>query len=617
MNTTDTSDTSVIETTEVSFNVETINEVIENIHRYLNKHKEYINSLNVFPVPDGDTGLNMVLTIQGAIAHMKDNGKTEKNAGEYLRDFAEQMLLNSRGCSGVILSLFAQGFTQITANNDFSKENIYKAIENGYRNAYEGTENPREGTMLTIMRALKERYAQLMGNKEENPLAIMQQTIPYLKEVLDQTPEMLPVLKKAGVVDSGGAGFIILLEGINKELSQLVVNGISLPSLLRIGRTTRKLLRKRLSELRKSPFAPLILNIDFSRIQNSRLVETLQSARNLLGNIHLNHNNGKTVNREKLIEDFQEIDDSWNPEIKNKYCTEFVLESDVITSKDQLKEKIAHYGDSLIIINSNNKYKVHIHTNKPNDLFDDVSKFGSLLFTKVDDMKKQHRNFLSEDVLDYERDKSVFCIVSGKGFADILKNLGADDILCYGKNKPSVNQLVKGLNNLKAKNIIAASDDSDILMALKYAVSLCKSNVYIVESDNPISLVSMLMNISKDYDINTIFDEAMNSIHNIPFCGIARSSRNVTTENGAPVNKNDYFTVYKKKIILANKNLDELLFDTVRQLSTEGSLITLYKGADMRKENSFIDRLRNKFPDRDFEEYYGGQYKYSYYITFE
>ncbi|HOJ66417.1 MAG TPA: DAK2 domain-containing protein [Paludibacteraceae bacterium] len=611
-----TTDTNLVETTEVSFNVESINEIIENIHRYLNKHKEYINSLNVFPVPDGDTGLNMVLTIQGAIVQMKNNGRTEKNSGEYLKDFAEQMLLNSRGCSGVILSLFAQGFTQITANNDFSKENIYRAIENGYRNAYEGTENPREGTMLTIMRALKEKYAQLM-EKEENPLVIIQQTIPYLKEVLDQTPEMLPVLKKAGVVDSGGAGFIILLEGIDKELSQLAVNGISLSSLLRIGRTTRKLLRKRLSELRKSPFAPLILNIDFSRIQNSRLVETLQSARNLLGNIHLNHNNGKTLNREKLIDELQEIDDSWNPEIKNKYCTEFVLESDVITSKDQLKEKIAHYGDSLIIINSNNKYKVHIHTNKPNDLFDDVSKFGSLLFTKVDDMKKQHRNFLSEDVLDYERDKSVFCIVSGKGFADILKNLGADDILCYGKNKPSVNQLVKGLNNLKAKNIIAASDDSDILMALKYAASLCKSNVYIVESDNPISLVSMLMNISKDYDINTIFDEAMNSIHNIPFCGIARSSRNVTTENGAPVNKNDYFTVYKKKIILANKNLDELLFDTVRQLSTEGSLITLYKGADMKKENSFIERLRSKFPDRDFEEYFGGQYKYSYYITFE
>ena len=271
-----TTDTSVMETTEVSFNVETINEVIENIHRYLNKHKEYINSLNVFPVPDGDTGLNMVLTIQGAIAHMKDNGKTEKNSGEYLRDFAEQMLLNSRGCSGVILSLFAQGFSQITANNDFSKENIYKAIENGYRNAYEGTENPREGTMLTIMRALKEKYAQLM-EKEENPLVIIQQTIPYLKEVLDQTPEMLPVLKKAGVVDSGGAGFIILLEGIDRELSQLAVNGISLSSLLRIGRTTRKLLRKRLSELRKKSICSTDFEYRFSRIQNSRLVETLQA----------------------------------------------------------------------------------------------------------------------------------------------------------------------------------------------------------------------------------------------------------------------------------------------------------------------------------------------------
>ncbi|MDD2225789.1 MAG: DAK2 domain-containing protein, partial [Dysgonamonadaceae bacterium] len=153
-------------------NVNEINERIENIHRYLNKHKEYLNGLNVFPVPDGDTGLNMVLTIQGAMASMKNFENQSMSPGEYLKNFAEQMLLHSRGCSGVILSLFMQGFAETVANDDFSKENVYKALENGCRNAYEGTENPREGTMLTLMRALKEKYGELM-EQEDDPIVII------------------------------------------------------------------------------------------------------------------------------------------------------------------------------------------------------------------------------------------------------------------------------------------------------------------------------------------------------------------------------------------------------------------------------------------------------------
>lgn len=610
--------TEVLKEKQINFDLNGINQIIEKIYSYLNKHKEYINSLNVFPVPDGDTGLNMVLTIQGAIAHMKNNGKIERNPGEFLKDFAEQMLLNSRGCSGVILSLFAQGFTEITANNDFSKENIYEAIANGYKNAYEGTENPREGTMLTIIKSLRGSYALLMPI-ENNPLVIIQKTLPYLYEILNQTPEMLPVLKQAGVVDSGAAGFIILVEGINKELTQYAENAIPLPALLKIVKTIRKLLGQRISKLRKSPIAPLISNIDVSRIPNKRLAESLQNTKSILGNIHLNHNNNgnKTVDKENIIDELQEIDDSWNPEIKQKFCTEFVLESDVIASKNELKDKISHYGDSLIIVNSENKYKVHIHTNNPNDLFEEMGTYGTLLFTKVDDMKKQHRNFTSEDIVDYERDKSVYCIVSGKGFADILNKLGADDILCYGKNKPSVNQIVKGLNNLKAKNIIAASDDSDILMALKYAASLSKSNIHIVESNNPISLVSMLMNMSKDYDINTMFDEAMNNISHIPYCGISRSIRNVEAESGVQVNKNDYFAVYKKKIILSNKSLEQLVFDIVQKFAENSSLITFYKGVEVKNNDNLMEQVKEKFPKLDFEEYYGGQYKYTYYITFE
>jgi len=600
-------------------NVNEINERIENIHRYLNKHKEYLNGLNVFPVPDGDTGLNMVLTIQGAMASMKNFENQSMSPGEYLKNFAEQMLLHSRGCSGVILSLFMQGFAETVANDDFSKENVYKALENGCRNAYEGTENPREGTMLTLMRALKEKYGELM-EQEDDPIVIISKTIPYLKEVLDKTPEMLPVLKQAGVIDSGGAGFVVFIQGINRELQHngFSTNGLPVPILLKIGETTRKYIAKGLSKFRNTSFAHLVSSIDFSKIQNSRLREILQNVRKATTNLSVNnHVNNKKKLQETLIDELEEINNLWNPDIKQKYCTEFVLESDKVISREQLREMLAPFGDSLIVLQAGNKFKVHIHTNKPDDIFDKVKQYGELVFTKVDDMKKQHRNFISDDVIDYRRDKSIYCIVSGKGFAEILQKLGADDILCYGKNKPSVDQLVKGLDNLKAKNIIVAADDGDILMALKYAVSLCKSNVYIVESDNPIDLIGMMMGISKDYDIMTLFDEAMKSIHTIPFCGIARANRQVLADSGKPVKKNDYFAVYKKKIILSNPNMEELAIEAVNQLANGYGLVTLYKGLPSRKNNGLVDRLKEQFPDIDFEEYYGGQYNYNYYITFE
>jgi dihydroxyacetone kinase-like predicted kinase len=392
----------------------------------LNKHKEYLNGLNVFPVPDGDTGLNMVLTIQGAMASMKNFENQSMSPGEYLKNFAEQMLLHSRGCSGVILSLFMQGFAETVANDDFSKENVYKALENGCRNAYEGTENPREGTMLTLMRALKEKYGELM-EQEDDPIVIIGKTIPYLKEVLDKTPEMLPVLKQAGVIDSGGAGFVVFIQGVCREFQHngFGANGLPVPILLKIGETTRKYIAKGLSKFRNTPFAHLVSSIDFSRIQNNRLREILQNVRKATTNLSVNnHVNNKKKLQEKLIDELEEINNLWNPDIKQKYCTEFVLESDKVISREQLREMLAPFGDSLIVLQAGNKFKVHIHTNKPDDIFDKVKQYGELVFTKVDDMKKQHRNFISDDVIDYRRDKSIYCIVSGKGFAEILQKIG-------------------------------------------------------------------------------------------------------------------------------------------------------------------------------------------------
>lgn len=593
-----------------------IRERIENIYKYLHRHKEYINRLNVFPVPDGDTGLNMTLTIQGALSNLQDYNEKPISTGEYLNHFAEQMLVNSRGCSGVILSLYCQGVSQVIANSDFSKENIFKALENGYKNSYEGTEDPREGTMLTLMCEFKEKYGELM-KEEDDPAVIIKKCIPYLKEVLKKTPDMLPVLKQAGVVDSGGAGFLIILQGINRELkiNELALSSLPVSIILNINRATKKYLNGKLSNFNKNSIATLLPHLGIEKLHNIRLHNIIEDVKNLINNLQSNGN--RLLNKKAIISDLEDMENSWNPEIKQRYCTEFILKTNEISSKEQIKEIIGEYGDSLIILNSGDKYKVHIHTNKPDSVFKDVSEYGELLFTKVDDMKKQHRNFISSDTIDYEREKSVFCIVSGEGFSKILKELGADDVLCYGKNKPSVNHLVKELNKLRTKNIIVAADDKDILMALKYAASLSKSNVHIVESNNVISLISMMMGISKELDITTMFESIMSSLNDTRFCGIARSVRNTTAENGKTINKNDFFAVYNGRIILSDKDLEQIINKSIEELIKEESLITIYKGILAKKQKSIIPKLKKSFPELVFEEYYGGQYQYHYYITFE
>jgi len=591
-----------------------IKKTLENIYKFLWRHKEYINRLNVFPVPDGDTGLNMTLTLQGALANLPDNSDHSISPGEYFRVFTDNMLLNSRGCSGVILSLYGQGVSQIFANNDFSKARVYEALARGYKNAWEGTENPREGTILTIMYELKEKYGELM-EEEENPGVIIAKCIPHLRNVLKKTPEMLPELKQAGVVDSGGAGFIIILEGIEREISFKPSNSSVIPVsiILNTTKTIRKLIQRSSSNIKYSHLGVLFMHLGTEKISNIKLRNIINDFQHHSGNI-LNRSK-KELSKKAILKDLKEMESSWNPQIKYRYCTEFVLQSNKRISQDEMKQLIGDYGDSMIILNSNDAYKVHIHTNKPDSVFGDVSKYGELIFTKVDDMKKQHRNFISHDTIEYLKERSVFCIVSGEGFKRILGDLGADDIFCYGKKKPSVEQLVKAINQLKTKNIIAAPDDTDILMSLKYAASLSKSNVHIVESKSVISLISMLMGASNDISIHNM--SFTNRLNDIRYCSISRAIRETVTEDGAIVKKKDFFTMYEGKIIHSGKDIMEVVVKSIETLALNETLVTLYKGVPAKRHIDPLPELRKKFQDLEFEEYFGGQYQFDYYVTFE
>ncbi len=418
--------------------IEETKEILGNIYTHIFRYKEYINNLNVFPVPDGDTGLNMTLTLQGALVNTNGNGGYS-SPDDYLKDFARQMLLHSRGCSGVILALYCKGVAEVLGDKNLSSaQNVYSALENGYKCAYDGTINPQEGTMLTLMYEFKQKYAELM-EEETDPAQIIKKTIPHLKDILQKTPDMLPVLKKAGVVDSGGAGFVILIDGIAKEIGAKSLLGSRLPvsMILTINRRLKKHLKKWPARLEKTSILKILEGIAKDRISNLKLNHVIERIASFL------NNKIQIFPREDILANLQELETSWDPEIKYRYCTEFVLKTKDLSSKQKMSDFVSPYGDSLIILGDGDTYKVHIHTNKPNDLINAISEYGDVVFTKIDDMKKQHRNFISEDTVEYEKEQSIFCIVSGSGFREILENLGASDIFNYGKNKPSVKQLVR------------------------------------------------------------------------------------------------------------------------------------------------------------------------------
>ncbi len=592
-----------------------LNSILKDALTVLSIEKNRINDLNVFPVPDGDTGLNMVLTVQGGLAHAKNYASDQSTLSEYLTALAEGMTLNSRGCSGVILALFIQGVAKKLADwppdQKIPNTEIAQALISGYKYAYAETANPKEGTMLTMMRVFAERFSELVMDGKD-ALSIIKDIVPDLEETLEKTPEMLPVLKKAGVVDSGAMGFLVLIKGVATGLEYTgtrIRPIMNIATILSTSRYIRSIIKERKYESGEERKKLRPLNISLNNINNISFANILTKFNNLL-----QRNNNHQL-AEEILAQSNELDETWNPDIQYRYCTEFILESDEI-GKDSLKKKLESFGDSILIISSSNTYKCHIHTNKPKDLLKSLGNLGNISATKIDDMKVQHKNLISEDKEFYERDLAVLLIVNGEGFAKILKSLGATDILMYKQAKPSVNQIGNALFKTRAKNIIVAADDSDILASLKSAITLCKSNIELIETQSVIQIISMMYTFSPEMDIFSNASIMRENLDNIRFCQIAKATRQFKTDFDT-IPKGNYFSLHNKNILTHHSNLIDLIKLSIEKVRENESLITLYRGKMEKNNGSLIAELQQKFTQCEFEIYYGGQNRYNYYITFE
>ncbi len=601
---------------KVSLTTFQTDKILHNAYNLLSREKNTINDLNVFPVPDGDTGLNMTLTIQTALNSLKKKDIETLCIREYLMNFANGMILNSRGCSGVILALFCKGLAESVKQSDhlnnISNSELSAAFRLGYELAYKETPSPCEGTMLTMMKVFANYFEKFTREKNSNPFSIIKKIIPILEETLEKTPEMLPILKKAGVVDSGAMGFLILIKGVALELKynrSIIKPLMTTANILLISKYVRSFVTQKKSGKRNKLFKTIILNYQPKNITNF----TFSNIIKMFNNLVQKKDNIKIA--KAIIQKSEDLVESWSSNIQYRYCTEFIMEANHINEQN-LKSQLNNWGDSLIIIESEDIYKIHIHTNKPKSLLKLCEKWGKITFTKVDDMKKQHHNLISQDKSYYDKDNAVLLIVNGDGFAEILKGLGATDIVIYKKVKPSVNQVQNAIIKTRAKNVIVAADDTDILPSFKSAITLCKSNIELIETNSIIQLISMMYNYSDSLDVMQNANIMRDNLDNIKSCKIARATRSFN-EDLISMEKGDFFTIYNHKIILSSKNIQDILIQSINKLKGEESLISLYYSEMKKNKSEILYLMQSTFRNISFETYYGGQNKFNYYITFE
>ena len=549
----------------------------------LSNNKEYINELNVFPVPDGDTGTNMTLTVMTAVEEMKKADNTSLYA--MTKAVSNGSLRGARGNSGVILSQLFRGFYKSVKHKEaIDVSEIALAFVKASETAYKAVQKPKEGTILTVARAISDKAVEL-SDKEEDIVAFSEEVLRYGEEMLFRTPDMLAVLKEAGVVDSGGQGLIDFLKGCVAAL-----NGEDVAPL---------------NETPKLISAPLVKN------------EIHGSSR----------------------------DDISTADIKFTYCTEFIVKLTEPISDDKLsnfKKYLQSIGDSLVCVADEELIKIHVHSNHPGLAFEKGLSLGSLSRMKIDNMKEEHGERVmmeyhtsfrpegqsaekaEEKVEDKKTPPAKFGFVSiaaGSGLEELMKEIKIDHIISGGQTmNPSTDDILSAVEKINAENIYVFPNNSNIILAANQAASLVKDkNIIVVPSTSIPHCISAMITFSPDASPEEnlrVMTDAMNAIR---YGEVTYAVRD-TSMNGKEIKSGDIMALYDKEIKEVGDNIEEVTLNLIDQMTDDDcSLITVYYGEDITESGAEMlkEKLAEKYPDYDIDLHNGGQPLYYYYISVE
>ena len=553
----------------------------------LEAKKDWINELNVFPVPDGDTGTNMTLTIMAAA---KEVAELENPTMDQLaKAISSGSLRGARGNSGVILSQLLRGFTkEIKAVEEIDTTILANAMVRGTETAYKAVMKPKEGTILTVAKAMADKGLE-MASQTDDIEEFVKQVIEYGDYVLSQTPEMLPVLKQAGVVDSGGQGLMQVVKG--------AVDGL-------LGRT-----------------------VDFS-------LDTVPDSGNRPAA-------GEKAARGAARTDIDTAD------IKFGYCTEFIINLEkVYTDKDEteLKSYLESIGDSLVVVSDDEIVKVHVHTNHPGLAFEKALAFGSLSRMKIDNMREEHQERVIQDSERLAREQAAreqedkdkatgeeapserreygfIAVSSGEGLSDIFRGIGADCLIEGGQTmNPSAEDMLKAIERVNAENIFILPNNKNIIMAAQQARDLTEDkNIIVIPSRTVPQGITALVNFMPDLGPEENTRTMTEEMGNVRTAQITYAVR-TTNIDGIDIEEGDIMALGDHGILAAGKSVDGVALEAMKEmLDDESELVTIYYGADVSEHEAKVleEQAQEQYPDKEIELQYGGQPIYYYLISAE
>ena len=535
----------------------------------LNKQAEYVNSLNVFPVPDGDTGTNMGMTIENGAKEVSD--RSASTVGEAAGIFAKGLLMGARGNSGVITSQLFRGFSQsVKDKEELDGAALAAAFQSGVEVAYKAVMKPVEGTILTVSRGAA-IGAKKKAESTNDAVEVMRAALEGAKTALAKTPDMLPVLKEVGVVDSGGQGLVFIYEGFLSALTGEFIAS---------------------EEFQATP-------------------ATMSEM--------INAEHHKSVAGHVATED-----------IKFGYCTEIMvaLKQGPTYVKDfdydEFRNYLNNLGDSLLVVNDDEIVKVHVHTENPGLVMQEGLKYGSLVKVKVDNMRNQHEAQVEKEERQAkpveEKEYAIIAVVAGDGLADIFKAQGVDYIISGGQTmNPSTEDFVKAVEELNARNIIILPNNKNILMAAQSAAEVIDQPAAVVETKTIPQGLTSLLAFDESKSIEENYERMSASLGDVVSGSVTTAVRD-TTIDGLEIHENDNLGMVDGKIVVSNPDMMETLEETFAHMLDEDSeIVTIYVGEDGSEElaNELAQALAEKYEGVEVEIHQGGQPVYPYLFSVE
>ncbi|TKJ31186.1 MAG: dihydroxyacetone kinase [Chloroflexi bacterium B3_Chlor] len=522
---------------------------------WLERHASSINAMNVFPVPDGDTGTNMLLTMQAALTEIET--VPDDSAAAVAQATAHGALMGARGNSGVILSQLLRGVASgLKDRAQFDGADFASALAEGSTTAYKGVIKPVEGTILTVGREAAEAAQAAVDEGVRDFLPVLERVVVAASDSVARTPTLLNVLREAGVVDAGGQGLYVILEG-----------GL-------------RYLKGEPMEMAEAP-EPVPAVVGTAPVEG---------------------------------------------EMEWGYCTEFIVQGQGL-DLEEIQERITAWGDSALVVGDEQTVKVHVHTFRPGEVIGFASSKGTLHNVKIDNMQDQHREYLvmGEDVDTAGAEEEVdgvgiVAVVSGPGLRRVFTSLGVRTIVPGGQTmNPSTQELLQAVEATKQKGVIVLPNNGNVLLAAQKAKELSQKNVVVVPSETIPQGISALLSFNHQADLEKNAAAMERAMQGVQTAEITRAIRSVKI-NSLEVEEGEIIGLLNGDLTASGETVEDVALQMLEQMdASEQEIITLYYGEDVTQSQAeeLVDRMRERYPDLEWELVNGRQPHYYYIISAE